>query len=167
MSPSDDDASWASTPATRRSMRANRSRDTRPEVAVRQAAHRLGLRYRVCARPLPNLRRTADMVFSRAKVAVFVDGCFWHGWPDHYRAPGSNREYWSNKVSKNQRRDEAVDSALREAGWTVVRVWEHDNPGVVARRLCATGATRRRTPTNQIRRLTPDDTNLIGRRRHE
>ena len=80
-------------------------------------------------------RTPSSSVFPRAKVAVFVDGCFWHGCPDHYRAPGSNREYWSNKVIKNQRRDEAVDIALREAGWTVVRVWEHDNPRVVARRL--------------------------------
>jgi DNA mismatch endonuclease (patch repair protein) len=113
-------------------MQANRSRDTSPELAVRRAVHRLGLRYRVGQRPLPNLRQSADLVFPRAKVAVFVDGCFWHGCPDHYRAPASNRDYWSAKINKNQRRDAAIDAALRHAGWTAVRVWEHDEATAVA-----------------------------------
>lgn len=75
------------------------------------------------------------MVFPRAKVAVFVDGCFWHGCPEHYRAPGSNSEYWAEKISKNKHRDETVDAALRHAGWSVVRAWEHDDPNGVALRL--------------------------------
>jgi DNA mismatch endonuclease, patch repair protein len=127
--------SWASTLAIRHAMRGNRSRDTRPELAVRRAAYRLGLRYRVNVRPVPTLRHTADMVFSRAKVAVFIDGCFWHGCPHHYRAPASNQGYWSTKVINNQCRDEAVDSALSQVGWIVVRVWEHDDPETVAHQI--------------------------------
>ncbi|MGH6915044.1 MAG: DNA mismatch repair protein Vsr, partial [Geminicoccales bacterium] len=78
------DKSWASNAGTRASMQANKSRDTKPELALRRAVHAMGLRYRVAARPLPALRRTADLVFTRAKVAVFVDGCFWHGCPQHH-----------------------------------------------------------------------------------
>ena len=109
--------SWATSPATRRSMQANRSRDTGPEVAVRRAVHRLGLRYRVDVRPLPAVRRRADLVVRRAQVAVFIDGCWWHGCPDHYRAPRANSDYWSAKVARNQARDLEIDRALgRGAG---------------------------------------------------
>jgi DNA mismatch endonuclease, patch repair protein len=72
------------------------------------------------------------LVFTRAKVAVFVDGCFWHGCPTHYRQPGSNVEYWIAKVDRNVRRDQEVDAALRELGWTVLRIWEHEDPVVAA-----------------------------------
>src|SRR5690606_26089746 len=77
--------SWATSPASRAVMRANKGRDTRPEMAVRSELHAMGLRYRVGVRPLEGLRRTADVVFSRERVAVFVDGCYWHGCPDHHR----------------------------------------------------------------------------------
>lgn len=107
-------------------MRANRSRGTAPELALRSALHRLGLRYRVNVRPIKAVRRTADLVFPRSKVAVFVDGCFWHGCPDHYRAPASNDDYWSAKLARNVARDVQVNGLLREQGWTVVRVWEHE-----------------------------------------
>ena len=113
----------------------NRSRDTRPELSVRSAVHRSGLRYRVDARPLPELRRTADLVFRPAKVAVFIDGCFWHGCPEHYVAPRSNTDYWSAKVARNMQRDLDTTRRLREAGWTVLRYWEHDPPDDAAREI--------------------------------
>ena len=113
-------------------MQANRSRDTKPELAVRSAVHRRGLRYRVATRPQPELRRTADMVFRRAKVAVFVDGCYWHGCPEHHTQPATNREYWAEKISGNIRRDKETNEHLERAGWTVLRFWEHENTETVA-----------------------------------
>ncbi|HCG01478.1 MAG TPA: very short patch repair endonuclease [Chloroflexi bacterium] len=113
-------------------MQSNRSRDTRPELALRGAVHRLGLRYRVASRPLPAVRRTADLVFPRERVAVFLDGCYWHGCADHHRQPASNSGYWSQKVERNRARDVAVDILLKEAGWAVIRVWEHEDPAAGA-----------------------------------
>lgn len=117
-------------------MTATRGRDTRPEMAVRRAVHRRGLRYRVSARPLPGLRRTADLVFPRARVAVFVDGCWWHGCAEHHRPATRNAVFWEEKIQGNRERDADTDRRLAEAGWTVVRVWEHHDPewaaGVVA-----------------------------------
>ena len=94
--------------------------------------HRRGLRYRVAARPLPELRRTADLVFRRAKIAVFVDGCYWHGCPEHHTQPATNPEYWSAKITGNIARDQDTDAHLQEAGWTVLRFWEHEDPETVA-----------------------------------
>jgi DNA mismatch endonuclease (patch repair protein) len=108
-------------------MQGNRSRDTAPELALRRAVHALGLRYRVATRPIPAIRRTADLVFTRAKVAVFMDGCFWHGCPQHYRAPSANSTYWSTKVDRNRQRDTEVDAILAEHGWQVFRMWEHED----------------------------------------
>jgi DNA mismatch endonuclease, patch repair protein len=119
--------SWATSEATRRSMQSNTSRDTAPELAVRRAMHALGLRYRVDSRPIPTLPRRADAVFPRARVAVFVDGCFWHGCPVHCRMPAANRAYWETKISRNVTRDRETDKRLIEAGWAVVRIWEHDD----------------------------------------
>jgi DNA mismatch endonuclease, patch repair protein len=131
--------SWASSDAVRRSMQGNRGRDTRPEIAVRRAAHAQGLRYRVNARPLPGLRRTADMVFSRLKIAVFVDGCFWHGCPQHHTVARTNADYWSRKVSSNMARDADTDDILEQAGWISLRFWEHEEPSsaviVIARTI--------------------------------
>jgi DNA mismatch endonuclease (patch repair protein) len=127
--------SWAATAAVRKSMRANRSRDTKPELAVRSAAHRLGLRYRVDARPLPHVRCRADMVFTRWRVAVFIDGCWWHGCPIHHRPPSANADYWAGKVSRNMTRDRRTDQILTEASWLVVRIWEHEDPAQAAHRL--------------------------------
>ncbi|MEU0057332.1 very short patch repair endonuclease [Streptomyces sp. NPDC006334] len=124
--------SWASNAGVRASMQANRSRDTRPELALRRAVHSLGLRYRVAARPLPTLRRTADLVFPRQKVAVFLDGCFWHGCPEHHTRAARNSEYWSAKVNRNRERDLDTTARLTEAGWLVIRVWEHENPATAA-----------------------------------
>lgn len=123
-------------------MQGNRSRDTRPELAVRRAVHALGLRYRVNMRPLPGLRRTADLVFTRAKVAVFVDGCFWHGCPEHYRPATTNRTFWDAKVDANRARDLETNAALAVAGWVVLRIWEHESPAEAAKRIVATVSDR-------------------------
>jgi DNA mismatch endonuclease (patch repair protein) len=128
-----DPVSWASSHRARAVMLGNRSRDTKPELALRKAMHSLGLRYRVAARPLPNIRRTADIVFPRAQVAIFIDGCFWHGCPKHYVASASNVSYWNAKVVRNKERDRETDCLLRDAGWTVIRIWEHDDAEVAAR----------------------------------
>lgn len=129
--------SWASSPAVRAVMRGNKGRDTRPELAVRSAVHALGLRYRVGLSPLPGVRRTADLVFPRAKVAVFVDGCFWHGCPTHHRPARRNPEFWSTKIEGNIARDADTDARLRAAGWTVVRIWEHEAPAAAASKVNA------------------------------
>jgi DNA mismatch endonuclease, patch repair protein len=127
--------SWASSEAARRSMRGNRNRDTRPEMAVRRAVHALGLRYRVAARPIRGIRRSADLVFRRSRVAVFVDGCFWHGCPDHFVLPRTNVDYWTAKIDRNRARDAETDALLADAGWIVVRVWEHEAPSRGADRV--------------------------------
>jgi DNA mismatch endonuclease (patch repair protein) len=116
-------------------MQSNKSRDTKPELALRRALHALGLRYRVCARPIPGVRRTADVVFRPARVAVEVRGCFWHGCTEHYRAPAANADYWSEKVKRNQRRDEEIERRLNEAGWLLEIVWEHEDPVAAACRV--------------------------------
>ncbi|NEA30116.1 very short patch repair endonuclease [Streptomyces sp. SID13031] len=113
-------------------MQANRSRDSKPELRLRSILHRRGLRFRVCCRPLAGVRRTADLVFTKARVAVFVDGCFWHKCPVHYRAPNTNVDYWAPKVERNVARDAEIDRLLADAGWTVVRAWEHEDPEVAA-----------------------------------
>ncbi len=118
-------------------MRGNRKRDTRPEMAVRRAVHRLGLRYRVAARPVPWLRCNADLVFASARVAVFVDGCFWHGCPEHFSAPRTNAGYWGPKIDGNQARDAATTEALGAAGWTCIRIWEHESAEDAAMRIAA------------------------------
>lgn len=125
-------ASWASSEATRRSMVGNRSRDTKPELRIRSAVHRRGLRYRVAARPLDGLRRTADLVFRPSKVAVFIDGCYWHGCPEHYLPPKTHSDYWAGKIAVNIARDRDTDRRLHDAGWRVLRYWEHEDvDGVV------------------------------------
>ena len=135
--------SWASSDARRRNMQAIRSRDTKPERSIRKLVHAKGLRYRVSARPLPGARRTADMVFRPAKVAVFIDGCYWHGCPEHYVAPKTNSGYWSEKVARNMARDRDTDQRLIEAGWTVLRFWEHEPSADCAARIAAEVEKRR------------------------
>lgn len=130
-------------------MQANRFRDTQPELAVRRAAHAAGLRFYVARRPIPALRRTADLTFPRVKVAVFIDGCFWHGCPDHYRPALSNSAYWHKKISDNQARDIETTALLKRSGWEVLRFWEHENPKVVANEVFQVVHDRRsRTAAN-------------------
>ncbi|BBY49437.1 hypothetical protein MARA_29050 [Mycolicibacterium arabiense] len=135
--------SWASSPEARARMQSNKSRDTKPELALRSAVHSLGLRYRVDARPLQALRRRADLVFPRAKVAVFLDGCFWHGCPVHHTVAAANASFWAEKVSTNRARDSDTDAKLAEAGWVSVRVWEHEDPVEAAERVRAVVHERR------------------------
>lgn len=138
--------SWASSAGVRAGMRGNRGRDTRPELALRRAVHALGLRYRVSARPIPAVRRTADLVFTRARVAVFLDGCFWHGCPEHHTVAVTNAEYWAEKVETNRRRDRDTDRRLHEAGWVSLRIWEHRDPGQAAAEVRAVVDGRRADP---------------------
>lgn len=111
-----------------RNMQANRRSDTKPEVALRRSLHKLGYRYRkdLLLRLDGGVRVRPDIVFTRRKVAVFVDGCFWHVCPQHGRQPTTNTWYWSPKLVRNVERDRAADTALRQAGWRVVRIWEHE-----------------------------------------
>lgn len=130
--------SWASSEAVRRLMVANRGRDTRPELAVRSLLHGMGLRYRLGLRlSVGDVRVRPDITFTRRRVAVFVDGCFWHGCPEHQRKPRSNVDYWKPKLDANVARDRRVDAALLAAGWRVVRVWEHEDPADAAARIHA------------------------------
>ncbi len=109
-------------------MARTRRRDTAPEVALRRELHARGLRFRVERQLLPDVRRRIDVVFGPAKVAVFVDGCFWHGCPLHSTQPRHNAEFWREKIDTNVLRDRDTDERLRRAGWCVVRVWEHESP---------------------------------------
>ncbi len=121
------EASWATSAATRASMQGNRSVDTKPEVALRSALHREGLRFRKNYRiTTPSRTVCADVVFTRWKVAVFLDGCYWHVCPDHGHYPaGKNSAYWREKLSGNVNRDIVNSDALRQDGWIVIRIWEH------------------------------------------
>lgn len=103
-----------------------RGRDTKPELLVRRELHSLGHRYRVNYAPVSGLRRTADVVFTRQRVAVFIDGCFWHGCPDHYVEPKTRTEFWATKIAGNVARDAETTRLLEEAGWTALRFWEHE-----------------------------------------
>lgn len=113
----------------------NRRRDTRPEVALRRELHHRGLRYRVDYSPLPGLRCRVDLAFTRARVAVFVDGCFWHSCPEHGTRPRTNSDYWEAKLALNRARDARNNEALGVSGWRVVRVWEHEDRKAAADRI--------------------------------
>ncbi len=120
-------------------MQLQRERDTLPELALRRALHRRGLRYRVDLPVVPGtVRRRIDIAFTKAKVAVFVDGCFWHGCPEHgKRVHVVNGQYWPGKIAGNRARDIDTDERLRNAGWTVVRVWEHEPVDEAIERVAA------------------------------
>ena len=125
----------ATDPATSARMRAQRRRDTAPELALRRELHRRGVRYYVDRAPVKGVRRRADLVFPRRKVAVYVDGCFWHSCPQHATFPKNNAQWWAEKLAGNVTRDRDTDTRLTDAGWTVVRIWEHENPVVAANRV--------------------------------
>ena len=116
-------------------MRRQAVRDTQPEIELRSELHRRGLRYFVHRRPVRSLRREADLVFPSRRVAVFVDGCFWHGCPKHRTHPKRNADFWREKIDRNRERDAETDRVLSENGWMTVRVWEHEDPGVAADRI--------------------------------
>ena len=116
-------------------MQGNRGRDTTPELELRRQLHRRGLRYRVDARVDRGIRSRPDIVFPSARVAVFVDGCFWHRCPRHGTAPAVNSEYWRAKLARNVERDRETDQLLAAAGWRVIRIWEHERPDAAAVRI--------------------------------
>ena len=122
--------------STRMSRQARR--DTKPELELRRRLHRLGYRYRVnCSLPgMP--RRRADITFTAKRVVVFVDGCFWHGCPQHATSPRNNGAWWAEKLRRNIERDRETDASLRAAGWTVLRIWEHENAELAVRRVVET-----------------------------
>ena len=117
----------ASSPLISKRMSAARRRDTPPEVALRRELHSRGRRFRVIFKVPGNRRRTIDIAFPRRRLAVFVDGCFWHGCPDHGNLPRSNQEWWKQKLAANAARDMDTNRLLEHAGWTVLRFWEHQS----------------------------------------
>jgi DNA mismatch endonuclease, patch repair protein len=132
-------------------MKSQRQRDTAAETELRSLLHRRGFRFRVHY-ALPILRRRADVAFPRLRIAVFVDGCFWHGCPDHGTWPKQNADWWRAKVEANQRRDADTDTKLKEQGWCVIRVWEHEAAEAAAHRVAA--AVARAEPTRVEPRTT-------------
>ena len=116
-------------------MQSNRSRDTVPEVALRSALHRRGLRFRKHVRPVPELPCTVDVVFPRERLAVFIEGCYWHSCPEHVSYPITNGDWWRAKLAATRERDERNAQTLRDAGWTVLRVWEHEDAQTAAMRV--------------------------------
>lgn len=126
-----------SSPAISERMSRIRNTGTGAEMAIRRELHRRGLRYRVNLR-LPELGRTRpDIAFTRQRVAIFVDGCFWHRCPEHASFPRTNAEWWEAKLNHNVARDNEANSRLARLGWTVVRVWEHESPAGIASRIQA------------------------------
>ncbi len=120
------------TEATRATMKANRRRDTTPELAVRRILHGAGLRFRV-DHPLPfDRRKRADIVFSRAGLYVFIDGCFWHGCPDHFVLPKTRTDFWHEKIARNRNRDLSTNAGLIAADLVPLRIWEHTPPAAAA-----------------------------------
>lgn len=133
-----------SSPEAQRRMRKMRQRDTSLELKLRSALHRMGARFRLHCRIIPNRTRTVDIVLPSAKVAVFVDGCFWHSCPAHKTLPKANRVWWRDKLRANVLRDRESDRILRKLGWHVVRVWQHDNFEEAALRILKVVLRRRR-----------------------
>lgn len=121
----------------RRRMQRQARRDTDLELRIRRELHRLGLRYRVDYRLERSLRCRGDIVFTRRKMVVFVDGCFWHSCPEHATAPVNNAEWWQEKLTANIERDQRNTRALEAAGWTVIRVWEHEDANSAVTRIRA------------------------------
>jgi DNA mismatch endonuclease (patch repair protein) len=99
--------------------------DTAPELALRRELHARGLRYRVQMHVPGNRRRRMDIAFTRARLAVYVDGCFWHGCPEHFTPPRANEKWWHWKIERNKARDRDTDEELLKAGWISLRIWEH------------------------------------------
>ncbi|MFD7622358.1 very short patch repair endonuclease [Streptomyces sp. NPDC059802] len=126
-----------SSPSVSARMSRQVSRDTKPEVAVRKLLHASGYRYRVNERVPGMSRRTIDIAFTRAKVAVMIDGCFWHGCPVHATQPKSNAEWWRAKLERNMARDRETNKHLESEGWEVLRFWEHESAQEVAGRIVA------------------------------
>jgi DNA mismatch endonuclease, patch repair protein len=137
-------------------MKGNRKRDTRPELRVRSALHRAGARFR-CDYPVRVVGRQpvrVDIAFTRARVAVLVDGCFWHRCPEHSNVPKANRQYWEAKLARNVERDAQTDRALAAAGWQTIHVWEHEHPDDAAQRIIETMREQQRPAGSSTNRPT-------------
>jgi DNA (cytosine-5)-methyltransferase 1 len=151
----------ASSPEALRRMQSTRRRDTAAEVSIRHLLHGHGFRYRIDREILPGSRRRADIVFVSPKVAVFVDGCFWHACPIHGTSPKANADWWAKKLEANRRRDAETTRRLRGAGWHVLRVWEHEEPADAADRISSLVRGRLRekkpelAPARKPRRRSP------------
>lgn len=143
---------FASSVGVRSKMQRQARRDTQPELALRRSLHRLGLRFRVDVPIVPSTRRRrVDIVFPKARVAVLVDGCYWHGCPAHSSAgPRENAWYWGPKLLRNRERDRDTDQRLTTAGWQVLRVWEHEPPDEAAGRVA--DVVRARSGANLLNR---------------
>ena len=126
-----------------------KAKDTKPELALRRHLYAEGLRYRIASK----LKGKPDLVFKRARVAVFVDGCFWHGCPVHGTRPKSNQGYWAVKLERNRSRDQEVTAALQSDGWTVLRFWDHD----IKADICQVAATIKLTLTSNGEKQPPVD----------
>ncbi|MFC9611989.1 very short patch repair endonuclease [Streptomyces sp. NPDC056938] len=131
-----------SSPVVSARMSRQARKDTAPEVEVRRLLHASGLRYRLHVRVPDMPRRTIDIAFTRAKVAVFLDGCFWHGCPEHATQPKANAEWWRAKLDRNMARDRETTEHLLADDWTVLRFWEHESAADVATRIAAVVASR-------------------------
>ena len=111
-----------------------KSKNTKPEITIRQLIWKKGYRYRIGH----GLMGKPDMVFPSYNIAIFIDGCFWHGCPKHYRMPSSNVKYWKQKISQNKKRDRKINKQLKKEGWKIIRIWEHDikqNPEKTVKRI--------------------------------
>lgn len=125
----------ASSQAAHNRMVANRSKNTKPELALRSLLHRRGFRFRVDRAPLAGVRFRADVVFGSERIAVFVDGCYWHACPVHGTQSKTNSAFWIDKLETNQRRDEAINAMLIDHDWWPIRVWEHEPVELAALRI--------------------------------
>jgi DNA mismatch endonuclease, patch repair protein len=143
---------WAASASVRAVMRANRKTNSGPELKLRSAIHRLGLRFRPVSRP-PGLSIVVDILFPRSKVAVFVDGCYWHGCPSHGTSPKTNSDYWIPKIERTQQRDAHNDEVLRRAGWEPIHIWEHEPVAEAAKRVAE--AVRARLSLNRLGTASP------------
>lgn len=133
-------------------MSRQKSRDTKIEIDLRRTLHAAGLRYRVHRRPVKGVRREADIVFGPTRVAVFIDGCFWHGCPEHATWPKTNADFWRTKIETNRRRDLDTDRKFAEAGWLVIRVWEHEALPAAAAKIHEAVQQRRHIQPHQPKR---------------
>lgn len=122
----------ASSPTVRKVMQAVPGRNTVPEKALRSILHRMGLRFRIDSEPVRSIRCKADIIFPKAKVSVFIDGCFWHGCPKHFQPPKTNTDWWLEKVRDNQERDKRKTMLIKKYEWVVLRYWEHEIQGANA-----------------------------------
>jgi len=135
-----------SSPAARNRMKSVRRSGTKAEELLRKALTEMGVKkYQVDTRPLPNSSRRADILFPNERVAVFVDGCFWHGCPVHGTHAKANAEFWDQKIKANKCRDKDTNRKLKKSGWSVLRVWEHENSEGAAKRIAKIVSKRRET----------------------